>query len=39
MEIKEKEMKISQTYQAALIAAHTIDSAPQKRKSALQGLM
>src|SRR5215472_695971 len=35
MEIKEKEMKISETYQAALIAAHTIDSAP---KSALQGL-
>src|SRR5215475_6185674 len=39
MEIKEKEMKIAQTYQAALIAAHTIDSAPQKPKSALQGLM
>src|SRR5215470_8505200 len=39
MEIKEKEMKISQTYQAALIAAHTIDSAPQKPKSARQGLM
>src|SRR5262250_2603394 len=39
MGIKEKEMKISQTYQAVLIAAHTIDSAPQKPKSALQGLM
>ncbi len=39
MEIEEKEMKISQTYQAALIAAHTIDSVPQKPKSALQGLM
>src|SRR5215471_10653766 len=38
MEIKEKEMKIAQTYQATLIAAHTIDSAPQKPKSALQGL-
>ncbi len=34
MKIKEKEMKISQTYRAALIAAHTIDSAPQKPKSA-----
>src|SRR5258708_8057678 len=33
MKIKEKEMKISQTYRAALIAAHTIDSAPQKPKS------
>jgi len=39
MEIKEREMKISQTYQAALIAAHTIDSAPQKPKSARQGLI
>src|SRR5262245_54135844 len=39
MEIKEKEMKISQTHQAALIAAHTIDSAPQKPKSALLGPM
>src|SRR6266404_2412973 len=39
MKIKEKEMKISQTYRAALIAAHTIDSAPQKPKSALRGLM
>ena len=33
MKIKEKEMKISQTYRAALIAAHTIDSAPKKAKS------
>jgi len=32
-------MKISQTYRAALIAAHTIDSAPQQPKSALRGLM
>src|SRR2546422_2465167 len=39
MKIKEKEMKISQTYRAALIAAHTIDSSPQKPKSALRGLM
>jgi len=34
MKIKQKEMTISQTYRAALIAAHTIDSAPQKPKSA-----
>src|SRR5260370_21402515 len=39
MKIKEKEMKVSQSYRAALIAAHTIDSAPQKPKSALPGLM
>ena len=39
MKIKEKEMKISQTYRAALIATHTINSAPQARKSALRGLM
>src|SRR3989442_4706449 len=39
MKIKEKEMKISQTYRAALIATHTIDSAPQQPKSALGGLM
>ena len=32
-------MKISQTYRAALIATHTIDSTPQKPKSALRGLM
>jgi len=36
---KEKEMKISQTYPAALIATHTNDSAPQKPKSARRGLM
>src|SRR5260370_4283424 len=33
MKFKEKEMKISQTFRAALIAIHTIDSAPQKPKS------
>jgi len=33
MKIKEKEMKSSQTYRAALIATHTIDSAPQEPKS------
>jgi uncharacterized protein (TIGR02246 family) len=36
---KEKEMKISQTYPAALTATHTNDSAPQKPKSARRGLM
>src|SRR5713101_4442625 len=36
---KEKEMKIAQTYRAALIATHTIDSAPHQPKSALRGLM
>jgi uncharacterized protein (TIGR02246 family) len=39
MKIKEKEMRISQKYRATLIATHTIDSAPQKPKSALRGLM
>jgi uncharacterized protein (TIGR02246 family) len=39
MKIQEKEMNISQMYRAALIAAHNIDSAPQKPKSALRGLM
>ena len=39
MKLMEKEMKISQTYRAASIATHTIDSAPQKHKSALRGLM
>ena len=34
MKIKEKEMKISQAYRAALIAIHTTKSAPQKPKSA-----
>ena len=32
-------MKISETYPVALIAIHTIDSAPQKPKSVLRGLM
>ena len=32
-------MQTSQTDPAALIAIHTIDSAPQKSKSALRGLM
>src|SRR5215470_8082378 len=32
-------MKISQAYRTALIAIRTIDSAPQKPKSALRGLM
>ena len=36
---KEKEMKTSQTYPAALIAIHTIDSAPHKSESPLRGLM
>src|SRR5713101_7568245 len=36
---KEKEMKIAQTYRAALIATHIINSTPQKPKSALRGLM
>ena len=31
-------MNISQTYRAAFIAAHTIDSTPQEPKSALRGL-
>ena len=39
METMEKEMKISHTYRTALIATHTIDSAPQKHRSALRGLM
>ena len=32
-------MKNPQTYRAALIATHTIDSSPQKTNSALRGLM
>jgi uncharacterized protein (TIGR02246 family) len=32
-------MKISQNYRAALIASHTINSAPQEPKSALRSLM
>jgi len=39
MTMKEKQMKISQTHRAALIATHTINSAPQTPKSALRGLM
>jgi uncharacterized protein (TIGR02246 family) len=39
MKIKEKQMKISQTYRAASIATHTIDAARQKPKSALRGRM
>ena len=39
MTMNEKEMKISQTYRAASIATHTINSAPQKPKAALRGLM
>jgi uncharacterized protein (TIGR02246 family) len=39
MTIKEKEMKISPTYRVALMATHTIDSAPQEPKPALRGLM
>src|SRR5229473_4983498 len=39
MKTMEKEMKISQTYRTALIATHTINSAPQKHRSALRGLM
>src|SRR5260370_16940089 len=37
--LRRKEMKIVQTYLPALIAIHTIDSAPQKPKSALHGLI
>ena len=36
---KDKEMKISQTYRAASIATHAIDSAPRKHKSPLRGPM
>jgi uncharacterized protein (TIGR02246 family) len=39
MKTMEKEMKISQMYRTALIATHTIDSAPQSHRSALRGLM
>jgi uncharacterized protein (TIGR02246 family) len=39
MKTKETEMKTSQTYGPALIATHTIDSAPREPKSALRGLM
>ena len=39
MKIKEKEMKISETYQARLIATNTADSVCQKSKSTRRGLM
>ncbi len=39
MKTMEKEMKISQTHRTALIATHTIDSALQRHRSALRGLM
>jgi uncharacterized protein (TIGR02246 family) len=39
MKLKEKEMKISPTYEARLIATDPIDSAPQKPKSAFRGLI
>ena len=39
MKTMEKEMKISQMYRTALIATHTINSAPQRHRSALRGLM
>jgi uncharacterized protein (TIGR02246 family) len=39
MKTKEKQMKISQTYRAALIATDNINSALQEPKSALRGLM
>jgi len=39
MTIMQKEMKISRTHRDASIATHTIDSAPQKHKSAPRGLM
>ena len=39
MKIKEKQMKSSQTYRSALIATHTVNSAPQAPQSAFRGLM
>src|SRR5215813_524108 len=39
MTMKEKQMKMSQTYRAALIATHTIDPTPHRPKSARRGLM
>ena len=39
MKTKEKEMKTSPTYRAALIASHNINSAPQAPKSALRSPM
>src|SRR5258705_2207166 len=38
-ENRRKEMKITQTYPAALIAIRTIDSEPQRRMSAIRGLI
>ena len=38
MKTMEKQMKISDTYRAASIGTHTIDSAPRKHKSPLRGL-
>src|SRR5215813_1398401 len=39
MTTKEKAMNITQTYRAALIATHTIESAPQEPKLKLRGLI
>ena len=39
MKTMEKEMKVSQMYRTALIATHTIDSAPQRHRSVLRGVM
>jgi uncharacterized protein (TIGR02246 family) len=39
MRLEEKDMNITQKYRAALIAAHTIDSALKEPKSALRGIM
>src|SRR5215510_9827785 len=39
MTMKEKQMKMSQIYRAALIATHTIDPTPHRPKSARRGLM
>ncbi len=39
MKIKEKEMEISQTHRAALIATHNINSAPHAPRPPLRGLM
>jgi uncharacterized protein (TIGR02246 family) len=37
--MKEKEMKISQTYGVASVTTHTVNSAPRAPKSALRGLV
>ena len=39
MKIKEKEMRISETYEAVSIATNDIDATPQRPKSALLGLI